>query len=188
MILIDLARTVVSLRAAGRYKSAALQASAFHFGTDLLGSTAVLVGLVLARAGYRDADSFAALFVAVLVFAAAFRLMRRNVDVLMDRAPADALEAARQAIEADVHVVGVNSLAAGHLALVPALRDELAAQGRPDILIIAGGVIPPQDHPALREAGASAIFPPGTVIADSAVELVTKLGESLGHDLSAAAG
>jgi cation diffusion facilitator family transporter len=100
VILIDLGRTVVSLRAAGRYKSAALQASAFHFGSDLFGSTAVLVGLVLARAGYRDADSFAALFVAVLVFAAAFRLMRRNVDVLMDRAPADALEAARQAIEA----------------------------------------------------------------------------------------
>lgn len=100
VILIDLSRMIVSARAARQYSSAALEANAFHFGTDLLGSVAVLIGLVIARAGYRDADSFAALFVAVLVFAAAFRLMRRNVDVLMDRAPADALAAAQAAIEA----------------------------------------------------------------------------------------
>jgi len=100
VMVVDLGRMVVSARAARRYSSAAFQASAMHFGSDLLGSAAVLVGLVIARAGYRDADSFAALFVAVLVFAAAFRLMRRNVDVLMDRAPASALEAARAAIEA----------------------------------------------------------------------------------------
>lgn len=99
VIAIDLMRTVVSRRAARRYESAALQANALHFGSDVLGSTAVLVGLIVARAGYRDADSFAALFVAVLVFAAAFRLMRRNVDVLMDRAPAGALEAAQAAID-----------------------------------------------------------------------------------------
>ncbi|MCW2523494.1 MAG: methylmalonyl-CoA mutase, partial [Frankiales bacterium] len=90
-------------------------------------------------------------------------------------------EVARQAIEADVHIVGVNSLAAGHLTLVPALRDELAAQGRPDILIVVGGVIPPQDFPALREAGAAAIFPPGTVIAESASQLLVTLNELLSH-------
>ncbi|WP_436532001.1 methylmalonyl-CoA mutase [Actinoplanes sp. HUAS TT8] len=90
-------------------------------------------------------------------------------------------EVARQAIEADVHIVGVNSLAAGHLTLVPALRDELAAQGRPDIMIIAGGVIPPQDYDALREAGAAAIFPPGTVLADAAIDLLADLSAQLGH-------
>jgi methylmalonyl-CoA mutase len=94
-------------------------------------------------------------------------------------------EVARQAIESDVHIVGVNSLAAGHLALVPALRDELAAQGRPDIMIIAGGVIPPQDYEALRAAGAAAIFPPGTVLADAAIELLADLSGRLGHPVSA---
>ncbi|MCW2495810.1 methylmalonyl-CoA mutase [Jatrophihabitans sp.] len=88
-------------------------------------------------------------------------------------------EVARQAVEADVHIVGVNSLAAGHLTLVPALRDELAAQGRGDIMIVVGGVIPPQDFDALREAGAAAIFPPGTVIAEAAVELLGKLTAQL---------
>ncbi|WP_368735468.1 cobalamin-dependent protein, partial [Klebsiella aerogenes] len=71
-------------------------------------------------------------------------------------------EAAKQAIENDVHCVGVSSLAAGHLTLVPELRAELEAQGRDDIMIVVGGVIPPQDFAALYEAGASAIFPPGT--------------------------
>lgn len=84
-------------------------------------------------------------------------------------------EVARQAVEADVHVVGVNSLAAGHLTLIPALRDELAAQGRPDIMIIVGGVIPPQDYDALRAAGAVAIFAPGTVLADAALDLLARL-------------
>jgi methylmalonyl-CoA mutase len=84
-------------------------------------------------------------------------------------------EVARQAVEADVHVVGVNSLAAGHLTLVPALRDALAEQGRPDILIVVGGVIPPQDFEELRAAGAAAIFPPGTVIAQSALQLLEAL-------------
>jgi cation diffusion facilitator family transporter len=118
VMAIDLGRTIVSARAAGRYESAAFQANALHFGSDLAGSGAVLVGLVIARAGYRDADSFAALFVAVLVFAAAFRLMRRNVDVLMDRAPASALEAAQAAIEGIEPRVALRRLrmrqAAGH--------------------------------------------------------------------------
>jgi len=88
---------------------------------------------------------------------------------------------ARQAVEADVHVVGVNSLAAGHLTLVPALRDELAGYGRSDILIVVGGVIPEQDFEELRAAGAAAIFPPGTVIADAVQDLLAKLSEQLGH-------
>jgi methylmalonyl-CoA mutase len=90
-------------------------------------------------------------------------------------------EAAKQAVENDVHVVGVSSLAAGHLTLVPALRAALAAQGREDIMIVVGGVIPPGDVPALIEAGAAAIFPPGTVIAEAASELLGKLAERLGH-------
>jgi methylmalonyl-CoA mutase len=89
------------------------------------------------------------------------------------------VEVARQAVDADVHIVGVNSLAAGHLTLVPQLRDELVRQGRPDILIVVGGVIPPQDVPALRDAGAAAIFPPGTVIAESALRLLEALDRQL---------
>ncbi|HEC11431.1 MAG TPA: methylmalonyl-CoA mutase [Acidimicrobiales bacterium] len=91
-------------------------------------------------------------------------------------------ETARQAVENDVHVVGVSSLAAGHLTLVPELRDALAELGRPDISIVVGGVVPPQDFDALREAGAVAIYPPGTVIARAAVELIDHLdggGDSL---------
>ncbi|MFC6089494.1 methylmalonyl-CoA mutase [Saccharothrix lopnurensis] len=92
-------------------------------------------------------------------------------------------EVARQAVEADVHIVGVSSLAAGHLTLVPALRAALAEAGREDIMIVVGGVIPPQDFDALREAGAAAIFPPGTVIADAAGDLLRKLAAELGHEL-----
>src|SRR5690606_28597153 len=90
-------------------------------------------------------------------------------------------EVARQAVEADVHIVGVNSLAAGHLTLVPALREELAALGRDDIMIVVGGVIPPGDFDALRAAGAAAIFPPGTVLADAALDLLDQLTAALGH-------
>ncbi|MGZ0217045.1 MAG: methylmalonyl-CoA mutase [Acidimicrobiales bacterium] len=84
-------------------------------------------------------------------------------------------EAARQAVENDVHIVGASSLAAGHLTLIPALRNALAEQGRSDIMIVVGGVIPEQDFEALKEAGASAIFPPGTVISDAAGELLVQL-------------
>ncbi|GGQ29635.1 methylmalonyl-CoA mutase [Actinomadura coerulea] len=90
-------------------------------------------------------------------------------------------EVALQAVEADVHVVGVNSLAAGHLTLVPALREELAALGRDDIMIVVGGVIPPGDFEELRAAGASAIFGPGTVLADAAIGLLEELTAALGH-------
>lgn len=98
VIVVDVARTSASMRAARRYRSAALSSNALHFGSDLVGSVAVLAGLVLVREGYRNADSVAALLVAALVLTAALRLMRRNVDVLMDRVPADAEEAARRAI------------------------------------------------------------------------------------------
>ncbi len=84
-------------------------------------------------------------------------------------------EVARQAIEADVHIVGVSSLAAGHLSLVPALRTALADAGRGDIMVVVGGVIPPQDFDELRAAGAAAIFSPGTVIPDAAYQLLTEL-------------
>ncbi|MCX6481244.1 MAG: methylmalonyl-CoA mutase family protein, partial [Mycobacterium sp.] len=93
-------------------------------------------------------------------------------------------EVARQAADNDVHVVGVSSLAAGHLTLVPALRDALAAVGRPDIMIVVGGVIPQGDFDELYAAGATAIYPPGTVIAQAAVSLLQKLGERLGYELS----
>lgn len=96
-------------------------------------------------------------------------------------------EAARQAIENDVHIVGVSSLAAGHLTLVPALKAALEAEGRPDIMIVVGGVIPEQDWPELLAAGASAIFPPGTVIAEAAVKLIDELNGRLGYVGKAAA-
>ena len=92
-------------------------------------------------------------------------------------------EAAKSAVDSDVHVVGVSSLAAGHLTLVPALRDELAKLGREDIMIVVGGVIPPGDFQELYDAGAAAIYPPGTVIADSAIDMMTKLSAELGLDI-----
>ena len=95
-------------------------------------------------------------------------------------------EAARQAVENDVHIVGISSLAAGHLTLVPELRKALEEQGRPDIMIVVGGVIPPQDFDAVRAAGASAIFPPGTVIADAAASLIDELNGRLGYAKAAA--
>ena len=99
VIVIDASRAMVSHRAAREYASPAFAASALHFGGDLAGSTAVLIGLLAARAGYPEGDAVAALFVAALVLAAAGRLIRRNVDVLMDQAPVDEVEAARGAIE-----------------------------------------------------------------------------------------
>ena len=111
------------------------------------------------------------------VLATAFADLGFDVDVgPLFQTPA---EVARQAVEADVHIVGVNSLAAGHLTLVPELRDELAAHGRDDIMIVVGGVIPPQDYQALRAAGAAAIFPPGTVIAEAALDLLRTLSDQL---------
>jgi cation diffusion facilitator family transporter len=171
VIAIDVSRTVVSWRASRRYRSAALAANALHFGSDLAGSGAVLLGLVLVDAGYRRADSAAALFVAVLVMVAAARLMKRNVDVLMDRAPADAEAAARAAIagiepEVDLRrlrmrqaggqqfadvVIGVSTAAAvgqGHAA---ADRVEAALESVLPGSDVVVHVEPREDEAAIRE-------------------------------------
>ena len=91
-------------------------------------------------------------------------------------------EAAEDAIEGGAHAIGVSSLAAGHLTLVPELREELNSRDRQDIMVIVGGVIPPQDFNALYKAGAKAIFPPGSVIPDAAKTLLTELSAHLGHN------
>ena len=118
------------------------------------------------------------------VIASAFADLGFDVDIgPLFATPA---EAARQAIENDVHILGVSSLAAAHLTLVPELKAELAKQGRDDIMIVVGGVVPPQDYDALMKAGAEAIFPPGTVIADAAEKLLVTLNKRLGHASEAA--
>jgi methylmalonyl-CoA mutase len=119
------------------------------------------------------------------VIASALADLGFDVDIgPLFRTPA---ETARQAVENDVHIVGVSSLAAGHLTLVPALRKELDRLGREDMMIVAGGVIPPQDYDALYQAGASAVFGPGTVISDAAVKLLRSLAERLEIQLDDAA-
>ncbi|WP_158813932.1 methylmalonyl-CoA mutase [Methylocapsa sp. S129] len=96
-------------------------------------------------------------------------------------------EVARQAVENDVHIVGVSSLAAGHLTLVPALKSALRQAGRPDVMIVVGGVIPAQDFDVLRREGADAIFPPGTMIAEAAARLLEQLNQRLGYAQKGAA-
>jgi len=113
------------------------------------------------------------------VIASAFADLGFDVDIGPLFATSE--EAARQAVENDVHILGVSSLAAAHLTAVPELKAALKQQGREDIMIIVGGVVPPQDYNALYAAGAEAIFPPGTVIADAAEELIRKLNARLGH-------
>ena len=171
VIVIDVSRTIASVRAAQRYSSAAFAANALHFGSDLGGSAAVLVGLLLVRAGHPQADSIAALFVACIVLLAAVRLMRRNVDVLMDVVPADAEEAARSAIAgiepavelrrlrmrqaagrhfADV-VIGVDFDAAvgqGHAAADAVERAVQSALPEADVVV---HVEPREDESAVRE-------------------------------------
>ena len=115
------------------------------------------------------------------VIASAFADVGFDVDIGPLFATAD--EAARQAV--DVHILGLSSLAAAHLTAVPELKAALKKQGRDDIMIIIGGVVPPQDYDALYKAGAEAIFPPGTVIADAAEELIHKLNARLGHSEAA---
>jgi len=113
------------------------------------------------------------------VIASAFADLGFDVDIgPLFATPA---EAARQAVENDVHIVGVSSLAAGHLTLVPELKAALTEQGRDDVMIAIGGVIPPGDYEALTAAGAAAIFPPGTVIAEAAAKLIRALNERLGY-------
>src|SRR6187549_886305 len=171
VMVIDAARATTSYRVGRQYGSAALQANALHFASDLAGSAAVLLGLLAARAGYHWADSAAALFVAFLVLLAAGRLMRLNVDVLMDRVPPDAQEASLAAIAsveprvelrrlrmrqaagrqfADV-VIGVPPGAAvgqGHAAADAVEEAVQRALPQSDVVV---HVEPRQDEAALRE-------------------------------------
>jgi methylmalonyl-CoA mutase len=118
------------------------------------------------------------------VIASAFADLGFDVDIGPLFATPD--EAARQAVENDVHILGISSLAGAHLTLVPELKAELARNGRPDIMLVVGGVVPPQDYDALKAAGAEAIFPPGTVIAEAAEGLLDALNKRLGHAKAAA--
>jgi methylmalonyl-CoA mutase len=118
------------------------------------------------------------------VIASAFADLGFDVDIgPLFQTPA---EVARQAAENDVHVIGASSLAAGHLTLVPQLKEELRKLGREDIVIVVGGVIPPQDYEALYAAGAEAIYPPGTVISQAAISLLNSLNKRLGYTSEAA--
>ncbi|MBO0764985.1 MAG: methylmalonyl-CoA mutase [Hyphomicrobiaceae bacterium] len=119
------------------------------------------------------------------VIASAFADLGFDVDLGPLFATPD--EAARQAVENDVHIIGVSSLAAGHLTLVPDLVAALEKEGRPDIMIVVGGVIPPSDYDALRKAGATAVFGPGTNIPAAAADLLGKLNAKLGYGPRAAA-
>ncbi len=118
------------------------------------------------------------------VIATAFADLGFDVDVgPLFQTPA---EAARQAVENDCHIIGASSLAAGHLTLVPQLKEELRKLGAEDMMIVVGGVIPPQDWEELYAAGATAIFPPGTVISEAAEKLLAKLNERAGYGPKAA--
>jgi methylmalonyl-CoA mutase len=119
------------------------------------------------------------------VIASAFADLGFDVDIGPLFATPD--EAARQAVENDVHVIGVSSLAAGHMTLVPDLKQALEKEGRGDIMVVVGGVIPPSDYPALFAAGAEAVFGPGTNIPEAAMDLIGKLNVKLGHAGKAAA-
>ena len=116
------------------------------------------------------------------VIASAFADLGFDVDIgPLFRTPE---ETARQAVENDVHIVGVSSLAAGHLTLIPELRSELVKLGRGDMMIVVGGVIPPEDYDALYNAGAAAVFGPGTVIGEAAEKLLCDLADRLGVPLT----
>ena len=174
-------RHVAEIRTiSGVYRDEAGKATNITTATDLVEKFAEADGrrprILIAKMGQDGHDR------GQKVIATAFADIGFDVDVGSLFSTPD--EVARQAADNDVHVVGVSSLAAGHLTLVPALRDALAAVGRPDIMIVVGGVIPPGDFDELYEAGATAIFPPGTVIADAAIGLLNKLAERSGYSLS----
>jgi cation diffusion facilitator family transporter len=175
VMAIDATRAVVSWRESRKYESAALASNALHFSSDLAGTAAVFVGLLGVRAGYQHADSIAALFVAALVLLAAVRLMRTNVDVLMDRVPPAAEAAARAAI-AEIHppvdlrrlrmreaggrqfadvVIGVSPAAAvgqGHAAADRVEEAVLAALPRSDVVVH----VEPDDTTSIRERAQAA--------------------------------
>ncbi len=157
VIVIDASRTAVSYRVARRHRSEALLASSLHFGSDLVGTLAVLVGLVAAALGHPAWDAIAALFVALLVISAAARLVRRNVDPLMDQAPASAEEDARRAIAAldppvELRRLRMRRSGAGYFADV-------------DIVVPPGAVVG-QGHAAadLVERALHSVFPDSDVV------------------------
>jgi len=119
------------------------------------------------------------------VIASAFADLGFDVDIGPLFATPD--EAARQAVENDVHIIGISSLAASHLTLVPELTAALEKEGRGDIMIVVGGVIPPTDYDALFKAGAKAVFGPGTNIPAAAADLLAKLNAEMGYSPKAAA-
>jgi cation diffusion facilitator family transporter len=180
VIAVDASRLVLSLRAAREYESAALEASAFHFGSDLAGTTAVLVGLLLARSGRPEGDAVAALFVSALVLVAAARLIRTNVDVLMDRVSAEAEDAARTAIDevggvelrrlrmresggrhfADVVIAVAPGAAVGQAHAAADEVEEAVERALPHTDVVVH--VEPGDEEALRErAHAAALGVPG---------------------------
>jgi methylmalonyl-CoA mutase len=118
------------------------------------------------------------------VIASAF--MDLGFDVIAGPLFAMPEEVAEQAVKEDVHVVGISSLTAGHMTLLPALKAEFERLGRPDIMIVAGGIIPEADLQALRDLGIAAVFPPGTAIPDAALTLLDRLNERLGYAQKAA--
>ncbi len=157
VLAIDLGRTAVSLRTARRYSSAALASNALHFGSDFTGTLAVLVGLLLARAGHPNGDPIAALFVGVLVLLAATRLIKVNVDVLMDRAPAEAEAAALSAIEALRPAVELRRLR---------MRQAGGRQFADVVIAVSSGAAVGQGHAAADavEAAVEAALPEADVV------------------------
>jgi methylmalonyl-CoA mutase len=118
------------------------------------------------------------------VIATGFADLGFDVDVgALFQTPA---EAAKEAVDNNVHVVGASSLAAGHLTLVPELKAELARLGRPDIMIVVGGVIPDEDLKALYDEGVAAVFQPGAVVPEAAIRLLDELNVRLGYTQSPA--
>jgi cation diffusion facilitator family transporter len=157
VLAIDLGRTAVSLRTARRYSSAALASNALHFGSDFTGTLAVLVGLLLARGGHPNGDPIAALFVGVLVLLAATRLIKVNVDVLMDRAPAEAEAAALSAIEALRPAVELRRLR---------MRQAGSRQFADVVIAVSSGAAVGQGHAAADavEAAVGAALPEADVV------------------------
>jgi len=170
VIVIDASRTLVSWRAARALDSAALESNALHFFSDLLGSAAVLVGLVFVRSGYQHADSIAALFVAVLVLAGAARLMRSNVDVLMDRVPVQAEAAARAAIAGIRPVVDLKRLR---------MREAGGRQFADVVIGVPPGAVVGQGHAAADsvEAAVQAALPRSDVVVHVEPEEVAGIRE-----------
>jgi cation diffusion facilitator family transporter len=156
-LVVDLSRTVVSLRTARQYGSAALRSNAFHFAGDMAGSVAVLIGLLLVRAGFAQADAIAALVIAAIIFAAALRLIAENANVLMDRTPSEAREAAERAI----------ARLGGDIELTRLRLRESAGRYFADVVVaVAPGQAVVEGHQAasLVEAAVESVLPGSDVV------------------------